>query len=585
MVADHFERRLSAILAADVAGYSRLMHADEEATLASLYSHRRELIEPCVATHHGRIVKTTGDGFLAVFASVVDSVRCGVEIQNEMSSRNEAVAQNRRLEFRIGINVGDVVEHDSDIFGDGVNIAARLESIAEPGGICVSARVHEDMAGKLSLNFEDIGEQSLKNIARPVHAYRLHARPRSGASVRPSTDRPALAVLPFQNMSADREQDYFADGIVEDIITGLSRFRSFAVIARNSSFVYKGRAVDVRKAASELGVRYVLEGSVRRAGSRLRITAQLIEGETGVHLWAQHFDGSLEDIFDVQDRITENVVGIVEPRVTRAEIQRARRKPPDSLDAYDLYLQAMPDVYAMRPEGNANAIRLLEQAALLDPSFALGVAMAGMAYLARITMQLPGAAAEDRDRCIRHARAALAIGSDDSTVLSNCGFLLLEIGLQYDEGFALLKRAVIENPNHVGALTNIGIACLLSGDLEEGVVHLERAIRLNPNDIGTHWQLTGIAHIRVAQGRYEEALKVASRSLAINNGYDATYWMLIAASAYLGRTDDAHRHLAALQVISPGANLARIRRGQHSRDPHRIDVLIDGMRLAGMPEA
>ena len=275
-------------------------------------------------------------------------------------------------------------------------------------------------------------------------------------------------MLPFQNLSGDPEQDYFADGVVEDIITALSRFKSFAVIARNSSFVYKGRAVDVRQVARELGVRYVLEGSVRRAGNRLRITAQLVEADSGAHLWAQNFDGDVEDVFDVQDRITENVVAIVEPRVKRAEIERSRRKPPDSLDAYDLYLQAMPDVYAMRPEANANAIRLLEQAVVLDPGFAPGVAMAGMAYLARITMQLPGASEGDVAACVRHARAALAIGSDDSAVLGNCGFLLLEIGLQYEEGFALLKRAVAENPNNVGALTNMGIACLLAGDLDGG---------------------------------------------------------------------------------------------------------------------
>lgn len=324
---------------------------------------------------------------------------------------------------------------------------------------------------------------------------------------------------------------------------------------------------------------------MRRAGNRLRITAQLIEAESGEHLWAEKFDAPIEDVFDVQDRITENVVAVVEPRVTRAEVERARRKPPNSLDAYDLYLQALPNVYAVRPEAKANAIRLLEQAVVLDPAFAPCVAMAGMAYLARITMQLPGANEGDAAACLRHARAALAIGSDDSAVLGNCGFLLLEIGLQYEEGFALLKRALAENPNNVGALTNMGIACLLAGDLEEGVMHLERAMKLNPNDIGTHWQLTGIAHIRMAQGRYEEALEVASRSLGVNGSYDATFWMLIAGNAYLGRMEEARGYVAALQAISPGVSLARIRRGQHSKDPHRIDVLIEGMRMAGMPEA
>ena len=587
MEVDRVARKLSAILAADVAGYSRLMHADEEGTLASLNLHRRELIDPSIARHRGRVVKTTGDGLLAAFASVVDAVRSAVEIQAGIAERNAAVSDDRRLVFRIGINVGDIVEQDGDIFGDGVNIASRLEGIAEPGAICVSQRVQEDASGKVDLVFEDIGEQALKNIARPIRAYRLRLE---GAKL-PETarppglpDAPSLAVLPFRTMSGDAEQGFFADGVVEDIITALSRFRSFAVIGRHSSFAYKDRAVDVRQVARELGVRYVLEGSVRRAGNRLRITAQLVDAESGRSLWAQNFDGAVEEVFDVQDRIIENVVAIVEPRVKRAEIERSRRKRPESLDAYDLYLHALPDVYAMRPEANANAIRLLERAVALDPGYAPGVALAGMAYLARITMQLSGATEADKTACLRHARAALAIGSDDPTVLSNCGFLLLEIGRQYEEGFALLKRAVAENPNNVGALTNIGIACLLSGDLEEGVVHLERAIRLNPNDIGTHWELTGIAHIRMVQGRYEEALEVATRSLGVSGGYDATYWMLIAANAHLGRMEDARRHLAALEAISPQVSLARIRRGQHAKDPYRIDVLIEGMRMAGMPE-
>jgi adenylate cyclase len=397
---------------------------------------------------------------------------------------------------------------------------------------------------------------------------------------------PSLAVMPFQNMSGDPEQEYFADGVVEDIITALSRFGSFAVIARNSAFVYKGRAVDVRTVAKELGVRYVLEGSVRRAGNRLRMTAQLIDAESGAHLWAQNFDVTIEDVFEVQDRITENVVAIVEPRVKRAEIDRSRRKRPDSLDAYDLYLQALPGVYSMHPEANAEAIHLLERAAALDPGFAPAVATVGLAYLARFVMQLPGASESDVTVCLQHARQALALGSDDPAVLGACGFLLLEIGHQYEEGFALLKRAVAESPNNVGILTQMGIACLLGGgDLDEGVAYLERAIRLNPNDIGTHWQLTGIAHIRMAEHRYEEALEVANRSLGVNGGYDATYWMLIAANAFLGRMEEAHRCLAALQGLSPGVSLARIRRGQHSKDPRRIDVLIEGMRMAGMPEA
>jgi adenylate cyclase len=336
------DRRLAAILAADVAGYSRLMGDDEEGTLARLTAHRRELFDPAIAKHRGRIVKTTGDGLLAEFASVVDAVRCAAEVQLGMFERNSAKDGGPRLDFRIGINVGDIVEQDGDIFGDGVNIAARLEGIADPGGICVSQRVQEDAAGKSGMTFEDMGEQSLKNIARPVRAYRVRVdrgdttaaptllAPR-GALALPA--KPSIAVLPFQNMSGDPEQEYFADGVVEDIITGLSRIRWLFVIARNSSYVYKGKAVDVRQVGRELGVRYVLEGGVRKAEGRVRITAQLVEAETGAHLWADRFDGALEHIFDLQDLITDRVVGIVEPSLQRSEIERSRRKRPENLDA------------------------------------------------------------------------------------------------------------------------------------------------------------------------------------------------------------------------------------------------------------
>ena len=414
-----------------------------------------------------------------------------------------------------------------------------------------------------------VGYRLLKDLSEP-----------NSASVLPS-----LAVLPFENLSGDRTQDYFADGIVEDLITALSRFKSFAVAARNSSFVYKGRAVDARQIGRELGVEYVLTGSVRRASGRVRVSAQLSDTENGAQLWAESFNGEVGDVFDMQDRVVENVVAIVEPRVMRAEVERSRRKRPENLDAYDLYLQAMPDVYSMRPDRNARAIHLLGQAVKLDPGFAPAAAMAGIAYLARHTMQLAGANPdEDVQHAVGYARMALASGSDDATVLGNAGFLILQLGLGYDEGFALLRRAVEENPNNAGVLTNIGIACLLAGDLAESEAYLRRAIRLNPNEFDTHWQLTGIAHIRMAEGRYEEALEVAKRSLGVNAGYDATYWMIIAANAYLGRMADAQEAVRRLQQISPHVTLARIRRGQRSLDPHRIDVLIEGMRLAGLPE-
>ena len=584
MEVDRPQRKLSAIMAADVVGYSRMMHADEEGTLANLNGHMKQHVGPIIDSHRGRIVKNLGDGFLATFASLVDALRCAVELQSGMAHRNARIVVEKQLIFRIGINVGDVIEQDGDVFGDGVNIASRLEALSEPGGICISERAQEDAKGKVDLDFESIGEQHLKNIGRPIRAFRI--RPARAAAAEPLATPLSLlsvAVLPFDNLSGDAEQGYFADGIVEDIITRLSHFKTFAVVARNSSFVYRGRNTDLREIAKELGVRYLLEGSVRRSGDRLRVTVQLIEGENGAHLWAQNFDGQVADVFDVQDRITEMVVSIVEPRIKRAEIERSRRKRPDSLDAYDLYLQALPNVYSMLPSENEHAIHLLNRAVELDPGFALAFATAGLAYLSRIATQLEGAKEGDVEICVGHARSALATGTDDPAILATCGFLLLEIGRQYEEGMALQKRAILENPNDVTTLTFIGISYLMSDDLEVGAGYLERAVRLNPNDVGAHWQLTGLAHIRMAQGRYEEALKWAYRSLGVNSVFDCTYWMLIAGNAYLGRMEDAGRHLAALRIISPKVSLSRIRRGQHAKDPQRIDVLLEGMRLAGMP--
>jgi adenylate cyclase len=345
LVTQRVERRLAAVFAADVAGYSRLIGADEEGTLARLKAHRRELIDPKISEHKGRIVKTTGDGVLVEFASVVDALRCGTEVQTAMTERNAAVPADSRIEFRVGIHQGDIVVEDGDIFGDGVNIAARLEGLADPGGICVSARVQEDAAGKLDLAFEDIGEPELKNIARPVRVFRVAPKRIAQASELPAAlplpDKPSVAVLPFTNMSADPDQEFFADGIAEDVITALSRYPSLFVIARNSCFTYKGRAVDVKQVGRELGVRYVLEGSLRKAGNRIRVTAQLVEAETGKHVWAERYDRDLADIFAVQDEIAEAVTIAIAPAIAQAEQQRAMRKPPDSLDAWAAYQRGL----------------------------------------------------------------------------------------------------------------------------------------------------------------------------------------------------------------------------------------------------
>jgi TolB-like protein/class 3 adenylate cyclase len=349
-------RRLAAILAADVAGYSRLIGADEQGTLNRLRVIRTEILDPLIEQYRGRIVKTTGDGLLVEFTSVVEALQCATEIQAVMAERNTGIDTEKRVDLRMGINVGDVVVEDGDIFGDGVNVAARLEALADPGGICVSARVQEDAAGRLDLPFDDLGDQSLKNIARPVRVYRVRFRRSTANSVGPSPvlplpDKSSIAVLPFANMSGDPEQEYFADGMVEEITTAISRLPWLFVIARNSAFTYKGRAVDVRQVASELGVRYVLEGSVRKAGNRVRITGQLIDTTTGAHIWADRFDGGLDDIFELQDEVASNVVGAIEPKLRQSEIERAIRKPTESLDAYDLYLRGLAEFNKFTEEG------------------------------------------------------------------------------------------------------------------------------------------------------------------------------------------------------------------------------------------
>ena len=418
-------RKLAAILAADVVGFSRLTGADEDRTLARLRALRSDLIDPTIAVHNGRIVKRTGDGALVEFRSVVDAVRCAIEVQNAMVERNAGVPTDRQIEFRIGIHLGDVVEEsDGDLMGDGVNIAARLEGIAQPGAICLSEDAYRQVRARLDLEVSDLGQTHLKNIVDPVRVYSLQvglpaqAKPSAPmATVRadneekpaPSLalpDKPSIAVLPFQNMSGDPEQEYFVDGMVEDIITGLSRIKWLFVIARNSSFTYKGRSVDVRQVGRELGVRYVLEGGVRKAGNRLRITAQLIEAETGAHLWADRFDGALDDVFELQDQITERVVGIVEPSLQHSEIERARQKRPENLDAYDLYLRALP-YSATRQLADARiAADLLESALKLNPRYATAHALLALCY--QMIFVQGGHREEDKTAGLKHARAAIA---------------------------------------------------------------------------------------------------------------------------------------------------------------------------------
>ena len=577
MAEARIERRLAAILCADVAGYSRLMGEDEEGTLAALKAHRRELIDPTLASHQGRIVKTTGDGLLVEFPSVVDAVRCAVLIQQELAGRNRDVAESRRICFRVGINLGDIIIDEGDIFGDGVNVAARLQALAEPGGICISGAVREQLGEKLPLGFADLGEHKVKNIARPVHVYRVGP---SAPAARPAApDRPSIAVLPFTNMSGDAEQEYFADGMVEDIITGLSRIKWLSVIARNSSFVYKGKAVDVKQAARELGVRYILEGSVRKAGNRVRITGQLIEAASGAHLWAERYDRALDDIFALQDEITMSVDGAIEPSLRSAEIERVKRKRPDSLDAYDLVLRALPHVYPAMPEEAAKALPLLEEALRLAPDYALAHGMAAWCHEQRFVRDALDAA--ERDAALAHAHAALASGADDATALGLGGFVVGLGGGDTRTALDAFERALALSPSNAIALGFGAVVLAWAGEAERASEWAERALRLNPFDPLRYGPLIALTIAHFTRGRYEAAAETARRALQANPRFSLLHVVLAAVLARLGRGAEAKAAAERALALEPGFHAAALPRvvGAKVGEP-----LAAACREAGLPD-
>ena len=547
MVEQRPERRLTAIFAGDVAGYSRLMGADEEGTLSRLNAHRREFLEPKIAEHHGRIVKRTGDGILIEFASAVDAARCAVEIQHGMIERNAPVPQDKRIEFRIGLHVGDIIIEEGDIYGDGVNIAARLEGISQPGGICISDDAYRQVRGRLDANFQDAGEQELKNIARPVRVYQLQSGGgETEALALALPDKPSIAVLPFQNLSGDPEQEYFADGMVEDIITGLSRIKWLFVIARNSTFAYKGRPVDVKQVGRELGVRYVLEGSVRKVADRVRINGQLIDAATGAHIWAERYDRGLEDIFALQDEITLSVVGAIEPSLRDAEIERVKRKRPDSLDAYDLVLRAIPHVYVAMPKEAAKALPLLEKALALEASYAGAHGL--LAWCHEILFVRAGLKEENRAAAIYHARAAITHGRDDATTLALGAFVIGMVEHDRVTAIEAFERALALSPSSAFTLFLGSGVLAYAGEAERAIDWGARALRVSPIDrlayVAQH--VTGIAHF--LRGRYEEAANDARRAVQSNPSFSVSHCVLAAALAKLGRTEDAKA--AAMQVLA-----------------------------------
>jgi TolB-like protein/class 3 adenylate cyclase len=593
MPKEQVDRRLAAIFAGDIAGYSRLMGADEEGTLRRLKAHRKELVDPKITEHRGRIVKTTGDGMLVEFVSVVDAVRCAVDIQRGMAERNAGVPSDERIEFRVGINVGDIIFDGDDIFGDGVNVAARLEALADPGGIMVSGVVHDQVRDKLSFGFEDLGEQAVKNIARPVgvHRVQLAERVAPGKSAiatdkmeRKAPDRPSLAVLPFVNMSGDAEQEYFADGITEDIITALSKLRWFFVVARNSSFIYKGRAVDVKRVARELGVRYVLEGSVRKSGNRVRITAQLIDAATGNHIWAEHYDGELNDIFDLQDQVTTRVVGAIAPKLEQVEIERAKRKPTESLDAYDHYLRGMASLHQWTQESSDEALAQLYKALELDPGFASAYGMAAWCFVLRKSNRWMANPAEEIAQAARLARRGVALGADDATALSGAGYALVFVVHDLDNGSAILDRALALNPNHAGALINSGWTKAFLGEPDMAITHVNHAMRLSPLDPMSFRPLGAIALAHFVAGRYAEASSWGEKALQERANYLPALRDLAASRALAGQGSQARAAMARLREIAPAMRVSTVKEWQPFRRPDDLARLEDGLRKAGLPE-
>ena len=546
-------RRLAAILAADVAGYSRLMGLDEAGTAQALREHRAAS-DPIVARHGGRLVKTTGDGVLIEFGSVVSAVECALALQQLSAERNKGIAGDRRMEWRIGIHLGDVLVEGEGILGDGVNIAARLEGIAEPGGICISEDAFRQVRGKIGAEFADLGEQSLKNIARPLRVFRTgpataQKQVSAASAALPLPDKPSIAVLPFANMSGDPEQEYFADGMVEEIITALSRIRWLFIIARNSSFTYKGQAVDVKQVGRELGVRYVLKGSVRRAGGSVRITAQLIDAANGAHLWADRFDGSLEDVFDLQDQVALSVAGVIEPTLRAAETRRTAVHSTTDVTAYDLYLRALPTFYTLTKEGILQALALFEQAIARDPDYGPALAWAAMCHLWRYFdgwSDEPKAARRDG---IQLARRALEAAGDDPSVLANAALVLAQFGEDIGAMIALVERSLALDPSFARGWYVSGLLLLWAGQPDLAIAHVENSLRLSPRErLGAHLSVIGTAHL--LKRRFDAA--VAKLLVAIHERptNPPPYRSLACCYAHMGRLDKAKEIVARLRSIT-----------------------------------
>jgi pentatricopeptide repeat protein len=576
--AHRVERKLSAIFAADVEGYSRLMGRDEVGTLRTLTAYR-VIIDRLIASHRGRIFNTAGDSVVADFASAVDAVQCAVAVQDAIAKENTDRPVAEQMRFRIGLHVGDIIVQGDNLFGDGVNIAARLEALAEPGGICVSGTVRDQIGTKLPLSFADLGEQQVKNIAQPIRAYRVRGEtsptvtPVVGSSL-PLPEKPSIAVLPFANMSGDPEQEYFADGMVEEIITALSRIRWLFVIARNSSFTYKGQAIDVKQVGRELGVRYVLEGSVRKAGNRVRITGQLIDATNGAHLWADRFDGSLGDVFELQDKVAVSVAGVIEPTLQAAETARSANRPTNDLTAYDLYLRAYALVWSSA-RYVAEALRLLEQAIERDPYYGPALAWAAICCHRLCVAGLGTDPEADRRKAAEFARRALEVASDDPGVLANAAFSLAYFGEEIGTMIGLLDRAVVLNPSSARAWHLSGNVRLYAGQPDIAIQHVETALSLSPRArVGSSLAVIGQAHF--FNRRFGEAVPKLLLAIQDDPSYPHPYRCLAACYAHMGRLDEARAIVNRMREITPAVvtDVGYLRNTEHR------ELFLSGLRLA-----
>jgi adenylate cyclase len=593
LAGERVERRLAAVLAADVAAYSRLMGRDEEGTLANLKSFRKTLVDPSIATHRGRIVKTTGDGMLVEFASAVDAARCAVEVQCSVARQNADVPQDLRIEFRIGIHVGDIIIDDNDIFGDGVNIAARLEGIAEPGGVCISDDAHRQIRGKLDIAFDDIGEQTLKNIAEPMRAWHIRLTGEAPPAIRSRPpqihvpdlelpDKPSIVVLPFDNMSAEAGQDYLADGIVEAITAALSCIRSFFVIARSSAFTYKGRATNARDIGRELGVAYLLEGSVQKAGTRLRIIVQLIETEGGAHVWSSRFDGAIDDFFDLEDRITEQVAGALQPSIRIAEIERSRRKRPQDLGSYDYTMRAMPHVWALEKEESAKALELLEKALAIDPEYPLALALAGWCHAQRSVYNWADDIVGSQAMARSLAERAADLSGDDPLILAVLGAVHTFVR-NYGTARVLLERAVVLDPNCAWAWSRLGWIENYADQPHSAIGHFERALRLSPIDPMNFNNYAGIGSAHEILQDYDKAAALYRRALGERPNASWIYRNLASTLSGAGRIEEARQALAEMLRSYPDLTVSKFKQAMVFSNA-TLDRMAENLRKLGLPD-